>query len=373
MTTKQEIGLEFIEHHGIKGMHWGIRRQEKLDWGGRKARAERQAKKADKKLVKADASVVKRFNDPQQHARFKIDLHNEVNERVNAHIARINNKPAYVKAADAGTFHDDNHPTTKKYHQEIQDSYVRELNILASTLKSPSGNIKFSVKDNPDDFLGFSVEMHDSRVKHADTNNFRVEYVKDAKGLVTGLKLVKDSMQQAEEFITKFLEHHGVKGMQWGVRREELRSSRRGVQAARVEKRGAQELERRVSRKPTPIQVTDTIGKSSFSKTKIKAVGGEDHHAHDDAIKVAVSRQKLKRSGIHTLSNEELKEMNNRMNLEAQVHSLNSRRKKFVGQGFVDMHLAKAKQDPFGTIMKSHKINRVVRRAASTVAVAAVL
>jgi hypothetical protein len=169
-----------------------------------------------------------------------------------------------------------------------------------------------------------------------------------------------------EELGLDFVSHHGVKGMRWGVRREAMRTSG-------LAKRGAKEAQRREMRVASPVRVTDTIGKTSFTKTKLKAVGGEDHPAHPDAITVAASRQKLKKSGIHTLSNDELQKMSTRMNLESQVHSLNARRPKSVGQGFVDAHLAKAQKDPLGTAMKAHKIAKNVKRSAKIASVAAAL
>jgi hypothetical protein len=149
----------------------------------------------------------------------------------------------------------------------------------------------------------------------------------------------------------EFVKHHGIKGMHWGVRREELRTKR-------LAKRTSKEAARRANpnRAPAPVRVTDSIGVSSVKKTTIKTVGGEDHPAHADAITVAVSQQKLKKSGIHTLSNTELQQMTQRMQLEAQVHSLQSRRKKGIGQGFVDAHLAKAQKDPYGYAIKTHSV-----------------
>jgi hypothetical protein len=171
-------------------------------------------------------------------------------------------------------------------------------------------------------------------------------------------------MTREEEIGLEVLEHFGVKGMHWGVRREARRSSS-------LQKRGAKEAVRREHRVASPVRVTDTIGRNSLTKTKLKAVGGEDHPAHDDAIKVAAARQKLKKSGIHTLSNKELQDMAQRMNLESQVHSLNAKRPKSVGQGFVDMHLAKAQKDPYGSLMKAHRVGKNVKRAVKVASVAA--
>ena len=157
---------------------------------------------------------------------------------------------------------------------------------------------------------------------------------------------------EAQERGREFIEHYGIKGMHWGVRREEIRT-------AKLAKRTAKEETRRANpgRQPAPVRVTDSIGVSSVKKTTIKTVGGEDHPAHQDAIKVAVSRQKLKRSGVHTLSNAELQQMAQRMQLEQQIHSLHSKRKKGLGQGFVDTHLAKAQKDPYGYAIKTHHVS----------------
>jgi hypothetical protein len=163
-----------------------------------------------------------------------------------------------------------------------------------------------------------------------------------------------------DEPVVDILEHFGVKGMHWGVRREEIRTNRMSKRTAKEEKRRANP-----NRTPAPVRVSDSIGVSSVKKTTIKTVGGEDHPAHADAIKVAVSRQKLKRSGIHTLSNEELQQMAARMNLEAQVHSLQSKRKKSVGQGFVDTHLAKAQKDPYAYAIKTHHVSKQAKNFMS--------
>ena len=158
-----------------------------------------------------------------------------------------------------------------------------------------------------------------------------------------------------DEFVD-FLEHHGVKGMHWGVRREQMRISS-------VSKRGAKEVQRRRARPPSPIRATPSIGRSSFTKSKVKTVGGEDHPPHEDAVRVAVARQKMKRSGVVALSNSELQTMAQRMNLESQVHALNVRRPKSLGRGFVDTHLKRASKDPYATAVGAHRFVKNVKRA----------
>lgn len=87
-----------------------------------------------------------------------------------------------------------------------------------------------------------------------------------------------------------FLEHYGVPGMKWGKRKSV----------------------------PTKVQVNARAGR------KVKVKGGTGQKPHDDAIRAAVAGQKVKKSSLDSLSNKELKDLVNRMNLEKQFHQLST-------------------------------------------------
>ena len=84
------------------------------------------------------------------------------------------------------------------------------------------------------------------------------------------------------------LSHYGVKGMKWGVRKKE----------------------------PTDVSVQQKPGKY------VKTSGGKRQAASDDAVKAAVSRQKAKSSSLDALSDDELKQLVNRMNMEQNYDRL---------------------------------------------------
>lgn len=86
------------------------------------------------------------------------------------------------------------------------------------------------------------------------------------------------------------LAHFGVKGMKWGVRK---RSS--------------------------AVTVTTRPG------GRIKTTGGHDRPASTDAVKAARLGQRAKKSSPKSLSNEELRALINRMNLEQQYNNLRPR------------------------------------------------
>ena len=109
----------------------------------------------------------------------------------------------------------------------------------------------------------------------------------------------------SKEVVDHILSHHGVKGMHWGVRRGD--SSGGGSSGG-----GS-------SSKKGPKEVSVKTRSGSQHKTMIITKGGQGHPAHPDAIAAKVVAQKLKKSGTHALSNDELQKLATRHNLEQQA------------------------------------------------------
>lgn len=105
------------------------------------------------------------------------------------------------------------------------------------------------------------------------------------------------------------IQHYGVKGMKWGVRKDRPAAS------------------------PQPVSVTTKT--SPTGKAKVKARGGKNQPATSDAIAKAETARKLKKSGVNALSNNELQQLATRMNLEQQVSRLSESQPKSNGAKFV--------------------------------------
>lgn len=91
----------------------------------------------------------------------------------------------------------------------------------------------------------------------------------------------------SKEVVKNVLAHHGVKGMRWGQR-------------------------------STPTR-TVTVAKKG---KKLKSTGGQGLPAHSDAVAAKKISQIKKKSGVSSLSNEELQAYQKRLNLEQNVSNL---------------------------------------------------
>lgn len=159
----------------------------------------------------------------------------------------------------------------------------------------------------------------------------------DYEGLEFRLKypeydLTEVAMGETVEDVARSIAHHGVKGQRWGIRKDR-----------------------------SPV---DTRTKAKPGK-RVKAAGGQNQPAHPDAVKAAHLKQKAKKSTTDSLSNDELRTLINRMNLEAQVSSL-AQGSKGRGRKFVEGEMeAVGKQQARKFVAK-----KLARKAAVAAALA---
>lgn len=245
-----DIPIEAVlEHFGVKGMKWGIRK--KPDPLGRT----KEQRKADRVF---ENKAWGKYDDVYDNAATKM-------ERLD--LPGINKKYEGVNLLKKSS-------TRSDYHKEITTAMNKRLKesfdevFPGDSKLSPSGKATLRIAVNPAGGFPDMYLVANSDVQHEDRLASFILDVDD-NGLIVGIRLANQELTQTDISMEDFLKHYGVKGMKWGVRRDQ--------DAAAARKRS------------------------------------EDH----------IRSRQLKRKPIHSLSNAELKFLNERLNLEQNASRLN--------------------------------------------------
>lgn len=300
-------GAEFIEHFGVKGMKWGVR----------KADISEAAKTAAVVAVKGTRATVLGVKKHAPNAYFNSAfIKREARQKVvnearknwaEKDVGRINNQAKYK---DSGTnklstrLKKPNNPLTREYRSEMRTAYRDRINEEVAKLPTNlAGDRRYEINDGGRTNANYFWNLKVVDVKHAVTEEeddflgeINVRPVFDDDGLIVDVELMAESIAQTAELGEEFLAHYGIKGMRWGVHNAD--------RPAPVAK---------------PSSARSVVPHGAKKKTKVEVDGGENHPASEDAIKVAQARVKLKKSGAAALSNKELQEVANRIELEARV------------------------------------------------------
>jgi 2'-5' RNA ligase len=365
MAQTADLGVEFLAHYGVKGMRWGVRNEKggtNTSGVGEKKRTEGYQRYLDPqghelgtditkvgvgvlvpivapltwpaqiRLIRGGARGIKAKALDRQEKKFEKNamspqnfaaIHNGAVPRVNRELEALKTKHPQPNK---------NAKTQKAYDDEVvkvmQGAYKESANSLTNKAMTRHLDVSFHGDDGQD------VKIHAvqgppkpmlERVKHADgedeiiTVEITGKVKRDTAGHILGFELdgfkngslAQSAVDIGATLVSSLLSgedalaHYGVKGMRWGVRREP----------------------------PSAVAPTaqSVVPHGSRRQTKIKVDGGENQPAHSDAVKVAQARAKLGKSGAAALSNAELREVANRLQLEQQVKQLTTGGgKKFV-------------------------------------------
>lgn len=114
--------------------------------------------------------------------------------------------------------------------------------------------------------------------------------------------------------VDEFLAHYGVLGMKWGQHLKDHGVKSTTRKAATTAKAAVKkDIKERTS--------TETTVRAKPGQL-VRVVGGHGRSAHDDAIKARTAEQIAKKNTLDALSNEQLQQLVQRMNLESQYRNL---------------------------------------------------
>ena len=208
---------EALAHYGVKGMKWGVRKDEHSSMT-------RSQKKQTKSDYKKDVKWEKTFFS----SKLRMTMYNEIADQLNANIGRINAKYEGKDVSDWSK------GVGLKYVNEYRDVATEAAEASRKRLipDSPSGKYTTRVEYDPINELFPRVYLVEKDVKHADASDEpsigeleivfvwkdnRIVKVKpmDANDIEHVLSVAGVPFDSpAAELI-----HYGVKGMKWGIRR----------------------------------------------------------------------------------------------------------------------------------------------------------
>jgi 2'-5' RNA ligase len=299
LSQAAKLGEAFVlEHHGIKGMRWGMRKANVSSGARAAGGAVKKAAKATGKAVGAAADNTL-FEVSKKEQWVTNDIIEGAHERLRKDLPGIKAKHgdyAKLKNRIKKPFSSE----AKAYRQDVKKAYIRHLESSANSMTNLRGTRQYTLTEfGQPNTSKYFWNVSTRTVQHADPGMVTVRPIFDSEGWITDIETVPDSMAQTIELGADFLKHYGVKGMHWGVRREQAVTTQTHIDTGLLRR-----------------------------KTQIQAKGGQSHPAHEDAVKVEVARQKLKKSGAAALSNRELRDMRDRIQLETQVKSLMTKKGK---------------------------------------------
>lgn len=352
---------DYLEHYGIKGMKWGVRKSEKSSPSG--------------KLKNYKSKVKDRYNRDQTRELRSVEVTSKKGEKVVATEDRSYKLASFLSSLKETSYQDSlDNPSfsitvngekvgessfSKKKNGEINlvwlgvnpeyrgrgyassvfdaaVEYGRSEGAKKLTLEVP-GNAPdarhiyekrgFKVTKEPTEkekktdivwggLTHMALDLEDSSLKHIDQDDLELEKAFEK----TFAKLPKDveeevfnNMPEAQHnnlTYDNYLEHYGVKGMKWGVRKSDKSSDVSG-NTVRSSKRG----------KIKGVELSED-NKQKASRPS------------DDKTEASILEQRIKKGSTDSLSNKELELVVNRKNLEKRYAEVTSKEKERGMVGF---------------------------------------
>ena len=275
-SVGQTIIDDVISHHGVKGMKWGVRKDSVYSlsfpgYGSNKIFTVG----GDETTRKELANIT--LNSTRFCGKVGVGYAKSLN--------RINTK---YKALDPNSKIQNDDKLYSKYREEtrkVLESHVNknlpsglQARVLAGKNLNSSRVMVIGTKTGVEQGVKLSLESGEANLHHSDDGVthqiFNLNEEVDSFGFYTGkFSMSIQNVKHEDDTIDIFLEHHGIKGMKWGVRRT-------SAQLARAAGRGA-------AKTATKIKENRAAKKeSSSSRSKSK-------HLSDQELQALVNRLRL--------------------------------------------------------------------------------
>ena len=204
----QELGAEFIQHHGVLGMKWGVRK-ERLQGGLRKTA--KGIGRAGGAVSRGVGAVLKEAELAQfRAAAHNPELHRKIAEEASTNFVK-NSVPALKKKHGPSILKPFS-PESKAYRKDAKVAYLGHLERAANKHTNTFGTHRYTLKEKgKPNTSSYFWNVHTEQVVHAiEGGSHTCQPIFDSNGYITDLKTTYPSMTQSaigEEFV---LAHFGA-------------------------------------------------------------------------------------------------------------------------------------------------------------------
>ena len=331
---------EVLAHYGVKGMRWGVRKENRA----LKKQVKFDSQKGELVLSKpckngTEISIYRK--NPGKFEQAMADRFESSRKSLAAHHAFVFADKTGAKVGEASFTQSsktsldlewigiNKNARSNGYAraalegviEHAQKTGITEMNLTATGMGRPlyeslgfehtGGSyytLKVPQKVSHALFESDLESLLDRIIKNVDNDpslNDDINSTNSREGLSHMSNELPSDIMQSDSDLDDILAHYGVKGMKWGVRKD------RGDRDAIFRKRAKE-------KNPVEVSVSQQPGKY------VKGKGGQNQPASEDAITAATYRQRAKASTVDSLSNKELQTLVTRMNLEQQYSNLSS-------------------------------------------------
>lgn len=345
---------EDLEHFGVKGMKWGVRKA--VETSG----LSRHKQGKEYKYAKKASSF-----------GMKVALYNTACDKINDGLDGLNEKYKDKKISvgkDKDSWDDD----TKSYMKDYEDLFRSSMDESAAEYgasKYGTLRVAYTGKGSTDPF-GFEVVPNDE-VKHADdiadedatVKPMFFEFViRNGKILRTKAPVVSpDTLMHSDDYI----EHFGVKGMKWGVRRSEKHAAQKQAERDDWESMKKSRSDARARRSDARAQ--KSAQRSAKKTSKINAYKSKmSGKVYDDGLSIE-DRKRARDDFRNEASNELSKANRSYLSLDRQDHMDSARylQAQSDGKQYMLDHTpesVKAKINDISSSTSVHKAKKQIRR-----------